>query len=270
MPSVSIDPQDTEHFYDAVADEFESDFYSEHADPYLRFDAYAFERLLESVIIETQPENVLEIGCGSGHWLAWLRERAIDAVGIDISARMCELARRRGLTALHADAAALPLESSLFDLIISPYCALDHCDRFRNAFAEIDRVARPRASAVLMVDNARRLIARYWHVEHDRVRSLGSDPRTDLRWRHEVDGTEVSVYTKMFSEDEMRHLLPGWDLTAVGVGLLTPLASKAMGNRIPPTGNRALLGLLGPVERSLCTRFAARAALSVYIGERRE
>lgn len=266
---MSRDTQDTERFYDAVADEFESDYYGERANPYLRFDADAFEQLLAAMIVATQPTRAIEIGCGSGHWLEWLENRGIEAVGIDISARMCELAHQRGLNALQADAAALPVDSSAFDLVISPYCALDHCERFPEAFAEINRVARPDAATLLMVDNAQRSIARYWRIEHARVRSLGSDPRMGLRWRHEVDGTEVSVFTKMFSEDEIKSRMPGWELSTVGIGLLTPIASKMLGRLLPRGVSKLLLDVLSPAERYLCRRLPSRAALSVYVGTRR-
>ena len=256
---------DTERFYDAVAPDFEADYYGAAADPCLEADVRWFTRLLAEAIEERDPGSALEIGCGSGYWLAWLRDRGVDAIGVDISAEMCSQARAKGLTALHADASALPLPSKSYDLIISPYCALDHCRKYERAFREITRVAQPGATVVLMVDNSDRMIARYWRVELANVRSKGSDPRADGRWLHEVDGQEVAVFTKLFTEHEVRALLPEWELEMIGVGWLTPLIPMWV-RRALSRPLRVVLRVLGPLERALCRLAPRRAALSVYVG----
>ena len=258
-----------QRFYDAAAEAFEADYYGENADPYIAYDVRRFERMLAHVIVDRRPKNAIEIGSGTGHWLAWLEERGIAATGIDVSAAMCEQARARGLTALQADAAALPIPSKTIDLILSPYCALDHCQNYEQAFAEIDRVASHNAIAVLMVDNARRLIARYWYVTLPRIRSLGSDPRADGQWLHEVDGRTVAVYTKLFTGSEMRSFLAAWHVEAVGLGFLWPLLPRRLRVLLPRRLVRLLLELLSPVEERLCRRWPNRAALAVYVATRR-
>lgn len=259
---------DTERFYDAVAPDFETDYYGAAADPCLEADVRWFTCLLADAIGNQGVDSALEIGCGSGYWLKWLRDRGIDAIGVDISAEMCRQAQAKGFTALRADASALPLPSSSYGLIISPYCALDHCREYETAFREITRVAQPGATAVLMVDNADRMIARYWRVELANVQSKGSDPRADGRWLHEVDGQEVAVFTKLFAEHEVRELMPEWELKVIGVGWLTPLIPM-WARRVIPTRVRVALRVLAPLERFLCRVVPRRAALSVYIGRLR-
>jgi SAM-dependent methyltransferase len=261
-------PSDTERFYDAVADEFEADYYGPRADPYLRFDVMAFEDVLEEAIASGAINTAVEIGSGSGHWLRWLETRGIRAVGVDASHRMCDIARASGLTAVQGDAAALPVPPESCDLVLCPYCALDHCSEYRTAFTEIARISRPGALAVLMVDNQNRFVRRYWHVNHTRVKSLGSDPRADGRWLHEVDGSRVSVYTKMFTPREIRELLPGWQVEAHGLGMLTPLVPWRLRRSLPGWVHRGALAGIGPIERRLCARFPDRAALSVYVARR--
>lgn len=260
--------RDAEIFYDALADEFEEDYYGEEADPCIKFDVSWFETILTKAVENRPIRTAVEIGSGPGHWLEWLEKRGIRSIGVDVSAKMCERARARGLTALQGDAAALPVETASCDLVISPYCALDHCPDYRTAFAEIGRVARPTAVAVIMVDNADRMISRYWHVESSRVRSGQSDPRADGRWVHTVDGKSVAVYTKLFSEREIRGLMAGWDVHVTGVGFLTALVPRTMRQLLPQRMMETLLRVGGTLERYLCRRYPDRAALSVYVARR--
>lgn len=58
-----------------------------------RYFQRAVDRYLD--LLGPAPGRVLEIGCGTGSYLIALRQRGIDAVGIDLSPRMCEVARAR-------------------------------------------------------------------------------------------------------------------------------------------------------------------------------
>ncbi len=92
----------------------------------------------------TPAVRVLEIGCGEGARLAWLKEhRGCDCQGVDPSARAVESARRRGVNAQCATAERLPFTDHAFDVVMFGFC-LYLCDRedlFRIA-CEADRVLR--------------------------------------------------------------------------------------------------------------------------------
>ena len=62
------------------------------------------ERLLDYVPLFDGAAEVLDIGCGRGEFLDLLRERGINARGIDLNAGMVEVCRRKGLEAVRADA----------------------------------------------------------------------------------------------------------------------------------------------------------------------
>jgi SAM-dependent methyltransferase len=259
---------DTAKFYDAVASEFEADYYSDAADASIGYDVRAFEKLLRRCLRGLEFGCAIELGSGSGHWLRWLAAQGIPAVGVDISAGMCQAAAKAGGAVIQAEIGHLPVASNTTDLILSPYCALDHSEHFEAAFAELTRISTEDAVAVIMVDNAQRFISRYWHIHLPRVRSLRVDPRKDGRWIHDVDGNEVAVYTKMFSVDELRALLPGWELRVSGLGFLTPLVPHRLRRKYPRSA-AAFLRSIDPLERLLCGRWAHRAALLVAIGRRR-
>lgn len=48
-------------------------------------------------------ERVLELGCGQGFFLEFLKEAGVEATGIEIDAALCQSARLRGLRVIQAD-----------------------------------------------------------------------------------------------------------------------------------------------------------------------
>jgi ubiquinone/menaquinone biosynthesis C-methylase UbiE len=91
-----------------------------------------------------QGAKVLEIGCGDGARLSWLKEhRGFDCYGIDPSAAAVDAAKARGIAACRGTAERLPFEDAAFEIVIFGFC-LYLCDRedlFRIA-SEADRVLR--------------------------------------------------------------------------------------------------------------------------------
>lgn len=71
-------------------------------------------------LIDPRPgERVLDVGCGTGRWLAQLRDQGMFVTGLDLNPAMIELARRRLGTGadVHLGAAEdLPFEDNAFDL----------------------------------------------------------------------------------------------------------------------------------------------------------
>jgi malonyl-CoA O-methyltransferase len=67
------------------------------------------------------PEKILDIGCGTGKFLADLRGLFpyAQVMGLDISPEMVRIAKGRCPACLTADAQALPFKNETFDLIIS-------------------------------------------------------------------------------------------------------------------------------------------------------
>ena len=94
-------------------------------------------------IVAFAPQRVLEVGPGPGE----LSERMLDeleceVVAIDISERMVELARSRGVDARVGEVEALPFGDEEFDLVIAAW-VLFHVSDIDRALAEVVRVLVP-------------------------------------------------------------------------------------------------------------------------------
>ncbi len=106
---------------------------------------------LKTFVRQLQPRRVLEVGCGTGHWLAELQAPAGRIFGLDQSAGMLAEARRLagGLALIQGAAEELPWHSASFDLV---FCvnALHHFNRPAAFVAEARRLLRPGGGLVIV------------------------------------------------------------------------------------------------------------------------
>jgi len=88
------------------------------------------------------PGKLLDVGCGGGaHALAFAK-RGWMVTGVDISPAQLELARKRGVEVVEADATALPFEDESFDAAVSMFTHTD-VDDFGAVIGETARVLHP-------------------------------------------------------------------------------------------------------------------------------
>jgi SAM-dependent methyltransferase len=86
------------------------------------------------VLPDVDGKDVIELGCGTAYWSAWLARRGARPVGLDNSEKQLETARRlqveHGLEfpLIHASAESVPLPGESFDLALSEYGACLWCD----------------------------------------------------------------------------------------------------------------------------------------------
>jgi uncharacterized protein YqgV (UPF0045/DUF77 family) len=107
--------------------------------------AYRAEEELLGRLLAPFPEahSVLEVGCGTGQFTAWLAGRGLRTLGLDRAPAMLAQLRARvpGCTALLADAHALPLLDRAVDLVMF-VTTLEFLDAPQRALAEGRRRAR--------------------------------------------------------------------------------------------------------------------------------
>jgi SAM-dependent methyltransferase len=82
--------------------EREDGYISIGAGPAVYFSAFQDWRQVERDAMAHVTGRVLDIGCGAGRFMLWLRDRGHDVVGIETSPGAVETCRRRGLTEVHA------------------------------------------------------------------------------------------------------------------------------------------------------------------------
>jgi ubiquinone/menaquinone biosynthesis C-methylase UbiE len=103
------------------------------------------ERQLTSVLPNLVESNVLDLGCGTGRWLARLLSRgASTVVGIDLSAAMLGVARGNARICdrlVLADGLQLPFRASVFDFVLSSF-ALNHIKDLQALAQELARAMK--------------------------------------------------------------------------------------------------------------------------------
>lgn len=147
--------------------------------------------LLE-IIKLIQAENILEVGCGTGHWLAGIEEALSNQpthqlCGLDYSRGMLQQAqdRNRAYRLIHGQAEALPFGEASFDLI---YCvhALHHFNRQREFITE----------------------CLYWLKPGGMLAVIGSDPHQHSRNRRRGEWFVYDFFDGVLQTDLER--FPSW------------------------------------------------------------
>jgi SAM-dependent methyltransferase len=109
--------------------------------------------VLWQTLVEWKPRRVLEVGGGPGE-LAERMQKELDAEVsfLDISPRMVELARERGVDAQVGDVQSLPFEDGSFDTVVAAWM-LYHVPDLNRGLGEVARVLRP-GGALVAVTNS--------------------------------------------------------------------------------------------------------------------
>lgn len=136
--------------YDSFAEAYSADNENNLVNAY-----YARPAML-ALAGDVAGRRILDAGCGSGPLSAALRDRGADVTGIDASAGMLSLARRRlgDDAALHvADLSdPLPFADGAFDDVVSSL-VLHYLEDWGPTLAEIRRVLKPGGRLIASVDH---------------------------------------------------------------------------------------------------------------------
>jgi SAM-dependent methyltransferase len=161
--------------YDGLADAYDA-FVDLHS-PYYATAAAALRRFLAR-----GSGRCLDVGCGGGHFATVALELGWTVVGVDASPDQLRVARRRvpQLTAVAADAVALPFPDESFDAAFSTFTHTD-LDDFAGAMAEVLRVLKPGRRFVYVGNHPCFVGATQEHVETGLPR-LHEGYRRSGRW----------------------------------------------------------------------------------------
>ena len=128
---------------------------------YAANDLQAVEAALRQLAVQSQAGRILEVGCGTGHWLPVLQSGASQVCGLDLSPGMLQQARRAdaALQLVCGQATQLPFRAQSFDLVLCVN-AIHHFARPRRFLAEAKRLLRPGGALAIIGANP--------HPPHDR------------------------------------------------------------------------------------------------------
>lgn len=110
-----------------------------------------FKKLLKTYKSNDKQISILDVGCGSGANLLWLKDYG-DVEGVDISELAINCAKKRGLESLKvASAEDLPYKDNCFDFVFSVHVFYSIPASDSKAWGEVYRVLKPGGSFVSLL-----------------------------------------------------------------------------------------------------------------------
>jgi len=205
-----------------------TELYERHAELYDAAFAWDIEEEVDWLLERLGPEcrSVLEPGCGSGRVLEPLARRGLEAIGIDRSAAMVELARARGARVVLADMTAFDLGRT-FDGAVCPINTLAHLTPAELAghLERMGRHLRPGARYLVQLQLGGEAHSSEW--EANGVRVAWTTEHVDLaagRQRH-----RSRIETRAGEVVEELHELTLWTPAAWAVAVAaSPFAETAL------------------------------------------
>lgn len=190
-------------------------------------------------------KSVLEAGCGTGLLLERIAGFASHAKGIDLSPRMLDRARARGLDVAEGSVTALPHPDATFDVTCS-FKVLAHVQDIGKALSEMARVTKPGGV----------ILAEFYNPFSFRALAKRFGPAGKIsRFT-----TEAAVYTRFDAPWVIPRLVPPGTRVEGTYGVRIVTAAAAV-MRIP-----GMKRVLPPLERLLApTRAAYFAGFYVAI-----
>lgn len=156
------------------------------------------KEVLWRTLEEWQPKKLLEVGGGQGELAERIRnELGAEVTFVDLSERMVELARARGVDARQGDAQDLPFDDDTFDTVVAAWM-LYHVPDLARGLAELARVLRP-GGRLVAVTNSR------FHLKELRE-LVGSGPSTLSFARETGEDLLAPYFARVRREDVDGHL----------------------------------------------------------------
>ncbi|MCW0483411.1 class I SAM-dependent methyltransferase [Gaoshiqia sediminis] len=201
-----------------IAQAYDAYYQSEQGRAIDELEKQAIRQLLEPVT----PGEMLEIGCGTGHWTAFFSELDFRVTATDVADEMMNLAKEKALPNVRfmtADVRQLPFADCTFDQV-AVITALEFCGDVEKAFSEIKRVLKPGGWLITGCLNAASTLGKTKH--HDPVFQHGDFMTSDQLTKHllkigeptVLECVHLSADFRLLDETDEKHTAPGVFLAA--------------------------------------------------------
>ncbi|MCD6558751.1 MAG: class I SAM-dependent methyltransferase [Palaeococcus sp.] len=138
-------------YFDRIADRYDS-WYRTKTGSYVD----RTEKRLIFSMMRTKRGKALDLGCGTGNYTVELYKRGFDVVGVDLSEKMLEVARKKlpDVNFVGASAYDLPFGDESFDLVLS-VTMFEFLEEPEKAIKEIHRVLKSGGEVIIGTMNGR-------------------------------------------------------------------------------------------------------------------
>jgi 2-polyprenyl-3-methyl-5-hydroxy-6-metoxy-1,4-benzoquinol methylase len=208
------EPRAWQRFFDAHAEHYDQNPFTNHTEKEVDF-------LLELYPIRPGA-RILDVGCGTGRHAVELAKRGYQVVGLDISEKMLDVARRKAADAgvtvefIHGDATDFAFEEKFDAAICLCEGAVGLVERGQDAeahdlaiFRNIANSLKPNAPFVLTALNAYAVIRQ---MNDDRTHEGRFNPVTMISnyeddWQLPEGPTRMTIYERLFIAPEVVRML---------------------------------------------------------------
>jgi len=104
------------------------------------------------IIPYKEKGKILDVGCGSGQLIEWLKRHGWEVYGVDISSKAAKEANKRGLNVFHGELIDVKFPKNFFDTVIASQ-VLEHVMNPMKLLREINRILKQDALLIVGVPN---------------------------------------------------------------------------------------------------------------------
>jgi SAM-dependent methyltransferase len=212
---------------------------------------------LEGLIQDLSAERVLEVGCGTGHWLEGLSSPARWVVGLDFSAGMLTQAgmQKNSPDLLQGRAEELPFPVGSFDLV---FCvnAIHHFQRQNDFIGQARRVLRPGGALAVLGMNPHNH-RNDWYVYKYFEGTFETDLRRFPSWEQVLDWMSAAGFENVELRLAEEFVEPKYG-SAV---LEDPFLAKNACSQLALLSDQAYQAGLGRIRRALAEAETRRETL---------
>jgi len=170
--------------FNKLADSYDSWYNSSAGQMYDRLEKKAFDSLRGNY---NNGKQLLEIGCGTGHWSRYFREKGFEVTGIDISGEMINTANKKNIPNCHfqvSDGRSLSFFNNSFD-VAAAIATLEFSENPEEIISEMTRCVKSKGKLLFGVLNS---LSAYNQKRQNNTES-------------------VYAYAQLFSPQQLRNLL---------------------------------------------------------------